>query len=313
MSPEQAFGDGPIDHRSDLYSVAVCLYEMLVGERLYVADLISSPRAIYAQPVPKLESQPEMPRGIDAVFGKILALDPDDRYQTALEFQEALLQVAYDNNLILGSSDLGAELRTKCGESAAAWRREHDPENVPPPTELVSSSTQFSGVELTSVLQASDLLEQIESSAELGISSAPALLDEAIETLSTSHEIVDDLLAGDAQAARHEPISHSAASDAPVAPVPADEEETLTFIPPDPMPPASPPASPAPEGPTLTDNALIERMEAESAKLEREAGETVRCEAYSNDEALRERAMLIASGVLLISAAILLVLASLIG
>ena len=40
MSPEQAYGQ-PLDHRSDLYSLAVCLHEMLSGERLFVADLKS--------------------------------------------------------------------------------------------------------------------------------------------------------------------------------------------------------------------------------------------------------------------------------
>src|SRR5256885_12676366 len=60
MSPEQARNQ-PIDARTDLYSVAVCLYEALTGERLFVGDLSTPPDVIYGQPIAPPPSQPPRP------------------------------------------------------------------------------------------------------------------------------------------------------------------------------------------------------------------------------------------------------------
>ena len=57
MSPEQVQGR-VVDHRSDLYSLAICLHEAISGERLYVADLLSTPDQIYSQPITPLERLP---------------------------------------------------------------------------------------------------------------------------------------------------------------------------------------------------------------------------------------------------------------
>ena len=126
MSPEQAKSE-PLDHRSDLYSVAVCMYEILTGERLFVAaGLTTSADEIYAQPIPQITRKvPGLPADFDAIMQKALAIDPDARYQTAGEFQEALMRCAHRNGLLMSAPELATELRAACGPTEQ-WRGDED-------------------------------------------------------------------------------------------------------------------------------------------------------------------------------------------
>ena len=122
MSPEQAKGE-PLDHRSDLYSLAVCLYELLTGERLFVAaGLTTSAEEIYSQPI-ELPSRkvPGLPPELDKVMLKALAIDPNGRYQSAGEFAEALSRCAHRNSLMISAPELAAHLRQVCGPPEE-WR-----------------------------------------------------------------------------------------------------------------------------------------------------------------------------------------------
>src|SRR5262249_14407464 len=138
MSPEQARGE-KIDHRSDLYSSAVCLYEILTGERLFVGDLTMSADQIYSQPVPRIsEKRLALPDDLDAVMDQALASDPDDRFQSAGEFADALLRVAHRHGLMYAAPDLATHLRELCGDDVGSWMTiddgEEDDENAGPGT-----------------------------------------------------------------------------------------------------------------------------------------------------------------------------------
>jgi len=121
MSPEQARGE-PVDARSDLFSLAVVLYEVLVGERVYVGDLLSAASQIYAQKVvPPSKKRKELPAELDDVILKAMALDPARRYQSAEDFQEALHRVAARNRLLCNATDFAAQMRALAGDDPASW------------------------------------------------------------------------------------------------------------------------------------------------------------------------------------------------
>jgi serine/threonine protein kinase len=126
MSPEQARSE-QLDHRSDLYSLAVCMYEVLTGERLFVhAGLTTSADEIYSQPVPQVSRKvPGLTSDLDPIMRKALALSPDDRFQTAGEFQEALTRCAHRNGLLVSAPEVAHELVDLCGPPDQ-WRGEDD-------------------------------------------------------------------------------------------------------------------------------------------------------------------------------------------
>lgn len=96
MAPEQALGLKDVDHRVDLYALAVVLFECLTGTLPFEAD--SELRLIQLQahaPVPEiLDRAPWIPRPVADVVKKALSKKPDDRYDTAAELVAAL-EAAY--------------------------------------------------------------------------------------------------------------------------------------------------------------------------------------------------------------------------
>jgi eukaryotic-like serine/threonine-protein kinase len=95
LSPEQARG-GVIDHRSDLYSVGVVLYELLTGTVPFVGDtpVEIAMKHLSSVPDPPSARRPELPVALDQIVLRALAKDPDERYQTAEEMDAELARVA---------------------------------------------------------------------------------------------------------------------------------------------------------------------------------------------------------------------------
>ena len=132
MSPEQAKSE-PMDHRSDLYSAAVCMYEMLTGERLFIsASMLTSAEEIYSQPIPMVSRKlPGVPSDIDFILQKALSIDPAERYQTAGQLNEALTRCAHRHGLLMSSSELADELVAVCGPTDT-WRDDDDDDDDGP-------------------------------------------------------------------------------------------------------------------------------------------------------------------------------------
>ena len=91
LSPEQAQGK-PVDHRSDLYSIGIMLYEMLAGRVPFTGDSAVAIALKHVNDVPQPLSQlrPDIHPVLEAAVMRAIAKDPAHRYQSADEFIAAL-------------------------------------------------------------------------------------------------------------------------------------------------------------------------------------------------------------------------------
>ena len=90
MSPEQVMSQ-PLDDRSDIYSLGITVYEALTGRRPFQGSGEYSMMNAHLKEIPVSPGAivPSIPLGVCAVVLKALAKAPEDRYQTAAEFQNA--------------------------------------------------------------------------------------------------------------------------------------------------------------------------------------------------------------------------------
>ena len=91
MSPEQVLSR-PVDERSDLYSAAIVLYEMLAGRPPFLGDrgefLVRSDQ-VESTPPPLRKYMPQAPPIVDSLFARALAKDPAARFESAIEMGDA--------------------------------------------------------------------------------------------------------------------------------------------------------------------------------------------------------------------------------
>jgi serine/threonine protein kinase len=117
MSPEQIRGL-PLDRRSDVFAIGVCLYEMLTGERLFVGDSDFSvlEKVRKAEVAPPSTYNRRIPDALEKIVLKALARDVDERYQYANELGDDLQRFLLTSDSIFGRKDLMQYMKSTFAE-----------------------------------------------------------------------------------------------------------------------------------------------------------------------------------------------------
>ncbi|HEU0035157.1 MAG TPA: protein kinase [Kofleriaceae bacterium] len=122
LSPEQCRGN-PIDRRSDLFSLGIVFWEMLTTQRLYkrASDFENMSAIVNEEPAPPSSRNAAVPPELDAIVLRLLAKDPDDRFQRADELIEAIESAAVKTGTMISSAGLSRFMRELFGHRAEPW------------------------------------------------------------------------------------------------------------------------------------------------------------------------------------------------
>ena len=117
MSPEQAAGGKDVDGRSDLYSLACVLYEMLAGEPPFTGPTVESlvHQHLAVEPRSITSLRPAVPAPVAAALQRALSKTPADRFNPVVAFAEALGQP--------GSTGSTSAMPSDTGTRRPAWMR----------------------------------------------------------------------------------------------------------------------------------------------------------------------------------------------
>ena len=120
LSPEAARGED-VDPRADVFACGIILFEMLTGKRLFYGetDYQTVELVRKARVPPMVALNPEIPPDLEQLVLGCLALDPDERYQSAYELHDALAHYLFSNGLKVTNRDLSRLVRGCQAERSA--------------------------------------------------------------------------------------------------------------------------------------------------------------------------------------------------
>lgn len=200
MSPEM-IRSLPVDHRSDVFAMGICLHEALTGSRLFYGetDFATLEQVRDARVVPPSAKVPGIPAALDAIVLKALARDVADRYESAQAMEHALygfLDTFYPG---YGEADVGLVMRDAFAQEVVREKQRLEifsnmlnqgtlvrgatvpplPSEPPPSGERAAKSTGESGHPPT-------------PSDPLVVTRRSELSDEELAKLSGEHDVHDE-------------------------------------------------------------------------------------------------------------------------
>ncbi|NTX00677.1 MULTISPECIES: serine/threonine-protein kinase [unclassified Myxococcus] len=147
MSPEQIRGL-PLDRRSDVFAIGVCLYEMLTGERLFVGDSDFSvlEKVRKAEVPPPSTYNRRIPEVLEKIVMRALAKDVDERYQYASELGDDLQRFLITSETIFGRKDLMQYMKSTFAEEVEREKqRLSDYADIRPPDGMLAALEAATG------------------------------------------------------------------------------------------------------------------------------------------------------------------------
>lgn len=149
MSPQQV-REVPLDHRTDIYSLGVVMFQLLTGHLPFETDSDYGLLYRIANDNPPLPSElrPDVPAALDAIVRRATARDLDERYQNWTEFSHDLALALHDRSLSLHDGAIGDAEKFEALRSMLFFREFSDAElwevialgrfsRVPPATVLI--------------------------------------------------------------------------------------------------------------------------------------------------------------------------------
>jgi serine/threonine-protein kinase len=241
MSPEQARGKKDIDHRTDVWSLGVVLYEALTGRTPHrdpdtIGDLIVQICA--EEPLPLQDYAPWVPPEVAAIVRKALSRDPSRRFASASAMFDAIAALL----------PKGDDLDVSAFASLAPEMRNHVAPKLPPPTEVAPPPSSLPVMASRSIPSRA-VSDALYSRTTAGFSRSPW---SSRPPASRARQLVVGALALAGLAAVVFVVVHR---DHPSAPVAASSPPLHTVAPPV-LPSAPPPVSVTTLVPVITLDAL---------------------------------------------------------